>query len=130
MTPSRIPLALALMVVVLLLVTGCAGQTPASENLTPATHIEQIGKLSDQPEIIQSGTNPLVMIKTNSDAVRQGDRVEFYLTNTTVLGTLCPNYIPSYGVTILSWDGSWTYLDEPRETLSPSDLAAPSTLRP
>jgi hypothetical protein len=130
MNLSRVIVALGLVMVAVLLAVGCAGQTPASENLTLVTHTEQIGKLSDPPEIIQPGSSPTIMIKTNSDAVRQGDRVEFYLTNATALGTLCPNYIPSYGVTILQWDGSWTYLDEPREMLSPSDLVAPSSSPP
>jgi len=106
MTPDRSMIVLLLVVALVLLAAGCARQ-PVQDNHTIKT------SLSD-------GENRTI-IHLASEYVNPGDTVEFHLSDETSLQSHCPNYIPSYGIEQLTDNGSWTWLPEPRATISIPD---------
>jgi hypothetical protein len=103
MTPFRVTLALVLVLVAVLLAAGCVGSPPHDDHLANQT------SSSD-------GLNSAV-IRLDSENVSPDDRVGFSLSNETLLRSLCPNYIPSYGIEELTDKGSWVWLPEPRATI-------------
>ena len=116
----RIPICLSLIIICILIVTGCTTK-PVLDNQT-STSTSPIASPTTQPSkalykvtIAQPNSTHPEFIKMDADVYNQGEVIEFYLKNEGNDSLTCMGDFSSYRMYYKEIDGSWKYLPGPIE---------------
>ena len=118
---NRIPICLSLIIICILIVTGCTTK-PVLDNQT-STSTSPIASPTTQPSkalykvtIAQPKSTHPEFIKMDADVYNQGEVIEFYLKNEGSDSLTCMGDFSRYRIYYEEMNGSWESLPEPIET--------------